>query len=601
VTTTTEKTSVKPAMLSMSRSERLMALAAGLLALCAVVVIVGLFSLSRIHESVMSEIGRNRVARIATYGLVQATIDAETGQRGYLLTHDASFLEPFASGRAAVPEYIAQLRETLEQEPGYLADLNRAELRLVAVFEGMSATIRERDAGVLSTNELRREMVESKASMDALRGELSVLLRALERRIDRVRQEERRTTDALYWIGGLLALFTMAAVGLTVLALRSERKSWSAAFKALSEANEAAEVARAQATASDLAKTRFLAVASHDMRQPLHALTLYLSALERRVETDEARGIIHKMERATNSMVTMFSTLLDLARIQAGVINPEIEEFPLQDIFDRIVAEHPGAKVEATATSIVLRSDPSLVERALRNLVSNAVKHGGGAARLSAVIAGDRAAIAVIDNGPGISEEDQKRIFDEFVRLEGRAEGLGLGLAIVKRIADLLDIPIELASSPGHGARFTLRAQLAGAGAARTPRPENPPAHLAGATVLVVDDDALAREAVAGALLDLGAVVRAAANERGAEEEIADGFVPKLLVMDLRIDGELAGVEIALRLRAKFDPPPQVIVVTGDTGPETLALLRTSGFKWLIKPVSPQDLSAAAAEQMRAA
>ncbi len=353
---------------------------------------------------------------------------------------------------------------------------------------------------------------------------------------------------------------------------------------------------------ADLAKTRFLAVASHDMRQPLHALTLYLSALERRVENEETRSIIYKMERATNSMVTMFSTLLDLARIQAGVITPEIARFPLQDIFDRIVAEHPGGQVEAGPTSIVLLSDASLIERALRNLVSNAVKHGGGAAQLSAAIVGNRAEIAVSDNGPGISEEDQARIFDEFVRLDSRSgEGLGLGLAIVKRIAELLDSPVHIVSSPGHGARFVLRAHLAGAGATRTPRLVNPVAHMSGAAVLVIDDDALAREAVAGAMADLGAVVRSAGNEAEAEAVLADGFIPRLLVMDLRIDGELAGVAIAHRLQGKFDSSMRVIVVTGDTGPETLSLLRTSGYRWLIKPVSPQDLSAVAAEQLRAA
>lgn len=579
-----------------------MAIAAGLLALCALVVVIGLLSLSRVHESVMEEIARNRSARVATYGLMQAMIDAETGQRGYLLTGDVRFLEPYEAGQRAAANHIARLQESIRDEPAFARSLTRAEGLANDAFAAMTETIRRHDARGLSDNEFRQELTRSKEIMDTLRLEFSELLGAFERRIDRIRAKERATSNALYWIGGLLAIFTMLAVALTIVALRSERKSWTAAFKALSEANEAAEKARTQATASDLAKTRFLAVASHDMRQPLHALTLYISALERRVESDEARGIIHKMERATNSMVTMFSTLLDLARIQAGVIHPEISDFPLQDVFDRIVAEHPSGKVEAAPTSIVLRSDPSLVERALRNLVSNAVRHGGGAARLSAVIAGARADIAVVDDGPGISEEDQKRIFDEFVRLEGRgAEGLGLGLAIVQRIADILDMPISVVSSTGHGARFNLRAHLAGAGAARTPRPESPAAHMAGATVLVVDDDALAREAVAGAMADLGAVVRSAGNEREAENALGDGFSPQLLVMDLRIDGELAGVDIALRLRARFDPPPRVIVVTGDTGPETLALLRASGFAWLIKPVSPQDLSTAAAEQMQAA
>jgi CheY-like chemotaxis protein len=121
---------------------------------------------------------------------------------------------------------------------------------------------------------------------------------------------------------------------------------------------------------------------------------------------------------------------------------------------------------------------------------------------------------------------------------------------------------------------------------------------LSGAAILVVDDDALAREAVGRALSDLGAEVRTASNEADAAETLQTGFAPRLLVMDLRIDGELAGVAIANRLREQLAPAPHVIVITGDTGPETLELLRASGFPWLIKPVSPSDLSDAAMAQL---
>lgn len=551
----------------------------------------------------MQEIAANRGVRVATYAVLQASIDAETGQRGYLLTGDRLFLEPYREGREQTARSIAQLRLTLHGDPNFTERLARMDSLSTEAFSAMAETLRRRDANQLSQTQLRADLSRSKVIMDSLRAEFALTLRAFERRIDAVRQRERATTDALYWIGGFLALLTALALGLTMLALRSERRSWHDAFLALSDAKSAAEEARARATASDLSKTRFLAVASHDMRQPLHALTLYLSALERRVEGEEARGIITKMGRATDSMVTMFATLLDLARIQAGVFTPEIVEFPLQDVLDRIAAEHPNGRVEAAPTSITINTDPVLLERILRNLVTNAVKHGGGSARISAVIAGDAAEIAVIDNGPGISKADQERIFDEFVRLDGRAgaEGLGLGLTIVKRLCDLLKIPLHVVSEPGRGARFILRAPLVGAGATRTPRPETPAAHLSNAPVLVVDDDPHAREAVSGAMRDLGADVRSGGNEAEATAILDEGFAPRLLVMDLRIDGELVGVDIARRLQTRFDPPPQVIVITGDTGPETLALLRASGFVWLIKPVSPQDLSEAAAAQLRAA
>jgi CheY-like chemotaxis protein/two-component sensor histidine kinase len=324
-----------------------------------------------------------------------------------------------------------------------------------------------------------------------------------------------------------------------------------------------------------------------------------LSALDRRIENPEARGILAKMERATDSMIAMFSTLLDLARIQAGAVDPEISDFALQDVFDRLAAENPGGKLAVERTQLRIHSDAALIERALRNLVSNAIKHGGGEARLSARSAGARAEIIVADHGPGIAAEDQARVFDEFVRLESRGEGLGLGLSIVRGIAQALDIPLDLQSEPGHGARFILRPMLAKA-AAQSPARVAEPQNLNGALAMVVDDEQLARDAVARALTDLGAQVRTASNEIEALRMVEDGFRPQLLVMDLRIDGALQGVEIARRLCARLSPAPHVIVITGDTAADTLTLLQQSGFAWLIKPVNPRDLSHLAAAHMAA-
>jgi CheY-like chemotaxis protein len=296
-------------------------------------------------------------------------------------------------------------------------------------------------------------------------------------------------------------------------------------------------------------------------------------------------------------MVGMFSTLLDLARIQAGAVEPEIEAVALQEVIDRIVAEHPGSQVEAVHTPYAVATDPLLLERMLRNLVSNALRHGGGKARITAEADGGIVEICVADNGPGIAPEDQARIFEEFVRLEGRAEGLGLGLAIVKRIADLLEAPIEVISSPGQGARFSIKLPRASSSGAES---EHSAAALtlAGSQILVVDDEQLARGAVARIFSDLGAETRTAGNEAEAEAVLEQGFSPGLLVMDLRIDGELAGIDIGGRLRRRIDPAPRVIVVTGDTGPDALAQLRASGYQWLIKPVNPRDLAEAAAEQL---
>jgi signal transduction histidine kinase len=208
---------------------------------------------------------------------------------------------------------------------------------------------------------------------------------------------------------------------------------------------------------SDAARARFLKAISHDMRQPLHALLLYLDALDRRVRDGEARAVLGKANQAAQALVSMFNDLHDLARIDAGKVAPDVGKVSVQELFDEIVTREPRAN--ADVTSLCVKSDPVLLDQILRNLVSNAVKHGGGAARLSAAVGHGVVELVVRDAGEGIAAEDQSRIFEEFERLEGSSpDGLGLGLAIVQKLSDLLGHEIELRSAPGKGATFILRA-----------------------------------------------------------------------------------------------------------------------------------------------
>ncbi|MEZ6024433.1 MAG: ATP-binding protein [Hyphomonadaceae bacterium] len=548
-------------------------------------IVVGLmtaFSVQdRMHTRTLGTIAVSRSVRGEALAISQALADLEAARRaGRALTGDES---PIEAAKADARSHLA----TLEQQTSVDPDLTRAAARVRDVIEQDFALDAERPTPALleRSNALRAELREATAA----------LLAGVNTYNDIARAAERRTREVLDAMAIALGLLALAAAALAVLALRRERENWRLA-------HAATEDARARATASDLAKSRFLAAASHDMRQPLHALTLYLSALERRVETTEARDIIAKMERATQSMVGMFATLLDLARIQAGAISPEIADVSLQEVIDRVTAENPGRRVDAAPTTLGVRTDAVLFERVLRNLVSNALRHGGGAAHIEAVGVGDRVEISVVDSGPGNAPEDQARIFDEFVRIEAGAnsEGLGLGLAIVKRICDLLGHDLTLHSAPGHGARFTIDAP-------RAIQVETPNTALArddalsGAHVLVVDDDELAREAIAGALRDLGAAVRASSSQAEAEAVLAAGFQPRLIVMDLRIEGDLRGIGIADALRARVSPPPRIIVVTGETAPETLDMLRASGHVWMIKPVDPRGLCDTASAQLNAA
>lgn len=209
---------------------------------------------------------------------------------------------------------------------------------------------------------------------------------------------------------------------------------------------------------SDKARTRFLTAVSHDMRQPLQALLLYLGALDRRVKDDEARDVLAKADRAAQALAGMFDELVLLARLEAGKITPDLGRTPVQAAFENV--QEPGVSVGATPLQV--RSDSDLLEIILRQLVSNGLKHGGGAVALSAEHRNGSVEIAVADSGAGVAPEDQQRIFEEFARLDGaRADGLGLGLTIARRLASLLGHDIELRSSPGQGATFVIRAEAA--------------------------------------------------------------------------------------------------------------------------------------------
>lgn len=211
---------------------------------------------------------------------------------------------------------------------------------------------------------------------------------------------------------------------------------------------------------SESVKTRFLTAIGHDMRQPLHALLLYLSALERRVHDAEARDVLSKADRAAQSLAGMIEGLIQLARLDAGKIDPELERVSLQSLFDDLLARVLHASAEATP--LYVHSDPVLLETIMQQLISNAATHGGGKAHVSAIEKNGAVQIEVRDDGPGIAPEDQERIFAEFVRADGSSgNGLGVGLTIAKGLAELMKHTIEVRSAPGKGATFVVRAERA--------------------------------------------------------------------------------------------------------------------------------------------
>jgi signal transduction histidine kinase len=354
---------------------------------------------------------------------------------------------------------------------------------------------------------------------------------------------------------------------------------------------------------ANYAKSRFLAVASHDLRQPLHALHLFVAQL--RGETDPAaRGhLIARIDAAVSAMNELFEALLDMSRLDAGVLEPNLSEFPIDRLLRRIettfaeVAREKGLRLAVVSSRAWVRSDFILLERIMLNLVSNAVRytrHGGIV--IGCRHRGNQLRIDVLDSGPGIADDQQRHVFGEFYQLAGpdRGAGLGLGLSIVDRLGQLLQHPIALNSCPGKGSRFSITvplvaAQRAAVGAVKPPVTIIDPVR--GRLIVVIDDEELVRDGMRGLLQSWGCRVVAAASEAAALAQLAnESGQPDLIISDWRLANETTGIEAIERLRQVLGTPVPAFLMSGDTGPELPREASARGYQLLHKPVLPMQL-----------
>ncbi|KAF0137094.1 MAG: integral membrane sensor hybrid histidine kinase, partial [Xanthobacteraceae bacterium] len=378
----------------------------------------------------------------------------------------------------------------------------------------------------------------------------------------------------------------------------------------LETANRALSQARDDAVAATAAKSRFLAAASHDLRQPLHALSLFANALARRVQGEEPRRLVANMETTLGSLQDMFNALLDVSRLDAGIVEAEPRTFVIGDLLARVSA---GFRAQAAAhglefhlvpSRLAVVSDPILVETILRNVVTNALKFTpSGKVLVGVRRRGDAAILEVHDTGPGVAEEDRERVFEEFERSKqaahGQNDGLGLGLSIVRRLCNLLGHRISLTSRRGRGTVFRVELPLAPRDLPSVETPVAEPAvSLDGRRILILDDEPMIVEALAGMLRDDGATVIAATSSEEASAALSAAADIDLAVIDLQLERGNDGLELIDRWRrdGAFNRP--ALIVTGATDPGTLARLQASGVTWLTKPVAVPVLRAAVARLM---
>ena len=373
----------------------------------------------------------------------------------------------------------------------------------------------------------------------------------------------------------------------------------------IAEATAELRLKKEEAEQANVAKSRFVAAASHDLRQPMHALGLFVDSLRDDLGGQVRAGrLLDGMRSSIDAMTAMFDALLDISRLDAGVIVEKRSDFPVQTVLRQIevmftpLALERGLRFSVVLSNAWIRSDPALLERILQNLVSNAINH----TRSGGVLVGCRRrcgvlSIQVWDTGPGIAAAHQQDIFQEFFQLgnpeRDRSKGLGLGLAIVDRIARLLSHPVRLRSVPGHGSMFALEVPCAerGAGGAESAPADRIPDDFAGACVAVLDDDAPSVEAMEGLLERWKCVVISASSEADLLRQIeARGSGPDLLISDYRLRGGRTGLLAVERIRQALGRQIPAILITGDTAPDRLIEAHASGLELLHKPVAPGKL-----------
>lgn len=353
---------------------------------------------------------------------------------------------------------------------------------------------------------------------------------------------------------------------------------------------------------SNLAKTRFLAAASHDLRQPVQAIELFVDALEHDLGNHPGRPLVGRIRTAVDGVGKLLSALLDFSKIDAAIIVPEKNRFPLASIFEHLQVDYVhqaaarGISLAFVPTSVWVHTDPALLERILRNFATNAVKytpHGRilfGCRRIA-----DGIRIDVVDTGIGIPEHEQKDIFKEFYQIgnpeRDREKGLGLGLYIAEGLAHALGHPLELKSVPGKGSRFSITVPRCPSGLAQAPAvPHDVPNGVAGKTVLLIDDDATICAAATEMLdrWDCATVTAESANE-AIELMKASGFEPDVIIADYRLRASHTGVEAIRAIQAHCGNLPAAIL-TGDTAPDRLREAQESGLPLLHKPLTAPKL-----------
>jgi CheY-like chemotaxis protein len=351
---------------------------------------------------------------------------------------------------------------------------------------------------------------------------------------------------------------------------------------------------------ADQAKTSFLAAASHDLRQPLQTLTLLQAALRPEVHDDKACSLLAQMDRAVDVMNGMLISLLDINRLEAGILRPSIKDFSATELFDSLAADflkpaqEKGLEWRIVRSGLWLRTDRQMLEEMLRNLLSNAIRYTDhGRILVGCRRVADSARIQVWDSGVGISGEDIPKIFEEHYQAPRTAQlgGFGLGLAIVQRLAKMLGHRVDVISTPGKGSGFSIEVPLGPPDLVTQERGAAATADVAlSGTVLLIEDEGGVRLAFSSFLRSYGLDVIAVGTAEQALRCVAGGMIPDLIVSDYNLPGKMNGVETIKALRKTLVRDIPAIVVTGDTRKEILDGIALHHIGIVVRPAQADEI-----------
>ncbi|HVJ56159.1 MAG TPA: hybrid sensor histidine kinase/response regulator [Aliidongia sp.] len=412
---------------------------------------------------------------------------------------------------------------------------------------------------------------------------------------------------------GIAAASLLFAV-IMVLFCREQHRTVTDAFRVRFE-NEAlveelrhqkfeADSARFRAEQANLAKSQFLAAASHDLRQPLHALGLFSASLKGLTLDAEGEEVVARIHDNVGALETLFDALLDISRLDAGTVRPAPESIDIGTLLARlgqyfeVPAREKSLRLVFVSHGERVHADPMLLERILSNLIANAIRYTEqGGVLVGCRRRGEKLSIEVWDTGIGIALADRQKIFQEFIQLgnpeRDRRKGMGLGLAIAQRTASLIGTAITLDSHPGRGSVFRIVLPLTDAPLTAPAAPaEAGLDRVAGLRILIIDDEQSIRDALSRLLRQWGAEVTAAPSLDEALAERAAGRHWQIVLADFRLRGRHDGIEVIETIAAAQQPPPVACLITGDMNADLLAEARRRGLPLLHKPVRPAQLRA---------